>query len=125
MPGARFCFTAPVVRRKFHTSQRGLTGVQGPVDKKSETAQLPLDGFGVKVMYKPDHITTVKTVKISANTSLKASQRIIFADGKLLKIADIAQRQGETHLYQADITLLDEHAVLETSAPSWARVEVE
>lgn len=76
-------------------------------------------------MYKPDHITTVKTVKISANQSLKACERIIFADGTMLKVADIAKRQGEHHLYQADITLLDEHAVLETSAPSWARVEVE
>jgi hypothetical protein len=76
-------------------------------------------------MYKPDHITTVKTVKISATKSLKACERIIFADGKPLKVADIAQRQGEHHLYQADITLLDEHAVLETSAPNWARVEVE
>lgn len=76
-------------------------------------------------MYKPDHITTVKTVKISASQSLKACERIIFADGKPLKVADIVQRQGGDHLYQADITLLDEHAVLETSAPSWARVEVE
>ena len=76
-------------------------------------------------MYKPDHITTVKTVKISAKKSLKACERIIFADGKLLKIADIAQRQGEHHLYQADITLLDEQVVLETSAPCWAHVEVE
>jgi hypothetical protein len=76
-------------------------------------------------MYKPDHITTVKTVKISARKSLKACERIIFADGKPLKIADIAQRQGDDHLYQTDITLLDEHAVLETSAPNWARVEVQ
>ena len=76
-------------------------------------------------MYKPDHITTVKTVKISANQSLKACERIIFADGQPVKVADIAQRQGEHHLYQADITLLDEQVVLETSAPSWARVEVE
>ena len=76
-------------------------------------------------MFKPDDTTTVKTVKISATQSLKACQRIIFADGKPLKIADIAQRQGEHHLYQADITLLDEHAVLETSAPNWASVEVE
>ena len=76
-------------------------------------------------MYKPDHITTVKTVKISATKSLKACERIIFADGKPIKFADIAQRQGEHHLYQADITLLDEQVVLETSAPSWARVEVE
>jgi len=76
-------------------------------------------------MYKPDHITTVKTVKISAKKSLKACERIIFADGKPVKVADIAQRQGDDHLYQADITLLDEHAVLETSAPCWACVEVE
>ena len=76
-------------------------------------------------MYKPDHITTVKTVKISAHQSLKACERIIFANGKPLKIADIARRQGDHHLYQADITLLDEHAVLETSAPCWANVEVE
>jgi len=76
-------------------------------------------------MYKPDHITTVKTVKISAETSLKACERIIFADGKPLKIADIAQRQGDNHLYQADITLLDEHTLLATSAPQWAHVEVE
>lgn len=92
---------------------------------KRETAQQQLDGFGIQVMYKPDHITTVKTVKISAGKSLKACERIIFADGKPVKVADIAQRQGEHHLYQADITLLDEHAVLETSAPCWARVEVE
>ena len=76
-------------------------------------------------MFKPDHITTVKTVKISAGKSLKACERIIFADGKPIKFADIAQRQGEHHLYQADITLLDEQVVLETSAHSWARVEVE
>ena len=76
-------------------------------------------------MNKPNHITTVRTVKISARKSLKACERLIFADGRLLKIADIAQRQGEHHLYQADITLLDEHAVLETSAPCWACVEVE
>ena len=41
-------------------------------------------------MYKPDHITTVKTVKISANQSLKACERIIFADGQPVKVADIA-----------------------------------
>ena len=76
-------------------------------------------------MYKPDHITTVRTVKISARKSLKAFERIIFADGKPIKFADIAQRQGEHHLYQADITLLDEQVVLETSAPCWAHVEVE
>ena len=92
---------------------------------KRETAQLAAGRFRYNVMYKPDHITTVKTVKISAGKSLKACERIIFADGKPVKVADIAQRQGEHHLYQADITLLDEHAVLETSAPCWACVEVE
>ncbi|MBL7943337.1 MAG: hypothetical protein JNM00_11250 [Flavobacteriales bacterium] len=76
-------------------------------------------------MYKPDHITTVKTVKISATQSLTACERIIFANGKPLKIADIAQRQGEHHLYQADITLLNEQTELATSTPQWARVEVE
>ncbi len=76
-------------------------------------------------MNKLNHITTVRTVKLSARKSLKACERLIFADGKPVKVADIAQRQGEHHLYQADITLLDEHAVLETSTPCWACVEVE
>ena len=107
-----------------HASQRGLAGVQGPADKKRNRPGAT-GRFRYNIMYKPDHITTVKTVKMSAGKSLKACERIIFADGKPLKIADIAQRQGEHHLYQADITLLDEQVVLETSAPSWARVEVE
>ena len=98
--------------------------MRGPADKKRNRPGAT-GRFRYTRMYKPDHITTVKTVKISATKSLNACERIIFADGKPLKVADIAQRQGEYHLYQADITLLDEHAVLETSAPCRACVEVE
>ena len=98
--------------------------MRGPV-KKGRSPGSSQTISKVKQMFTTDDTTTVKTVKISASKSLKACERIIFADGKPIKFADIAQRQGEHHLYQADIILLDEQVVLETSAPCWARVEVE
>ena len=76
-------------------------------------------------MYKPDHITTVKTVKISAPFPLKAYQRLVIVDGKALNIADSVGRQQGDYLYSATVTLLREDASVYTSAPCWASVEVE
>ena len=76
-------------------------------------------------MYKPDHITTVKTVKISAPFPLKAYQRLVIVDGKALNVADSVGRQQGDYLYSATVTLLREDASVYTSAPCWASVEVE
>ncbi len=75
-------------------------------------------------MYKPDDITTVKTVKISAPFPLKAYQRLVIVDGKALNIAASAGRQQGDYLYSATVTLLREDAAVYTSAPCWASVEV-
>ena len=76
-------------------------------------------------MYKPDDITTVKTVKISAPFPLKAYQRLVIVDGKALNIAASAGRQQGDYLYSATVTLLREDAAVYTSAPCWASVEVQ
>ncbi len=75
-------------------------------------------------MFKPDNTTTVKTVKISAPSPLKAYQRLVIVEGRALNIADNAGRQQGEYLYSATVTLLRE-APIETSAPCWASVEVE
>jgi hypothetical protein len=75
-------------------------------------------------MYKPDDITTIKTVKISAPFPLKAYQRLVIVDGKALNIAASAGRQQGDYLYSATVTLLREDAAVYTSAPCWASVEV-
>ena len=75
-------------------------------------------------MYKPDDITTVKTVKISAPFPLKAYQRLVIVDGKALNIAASAGRQQGDYLYSATVTLLREDVAVYTSAPCWASVEV-
>ena len=76
-------------------------------------------------MYKPDDITTIKTVKISAPFPLKAYQRLVIVDGKALNIAASAGRQQGDYLYSAIVTLVREDAAVYTSAPCWASVEVE
>ena len=38
-------------------------------------------------MYKPDHITTVKTVKIYAPFPLKANERMVIVNGKAINVA--------------------------------------
>ena len=76
-------------------------------------------------MYKPDHITTVKTVKIYAPFPLPANERMVIVSGKAINVAASAGRQQGDYLYTADVTLLHEDAAVYTTAPSWASVEVE
>jgi hypothetical protein len=75
-------------------------------------------------MFKPDHITTSKTVKISAPFQLDASQRQVLVDGRLLNVATPVGRQQGDYLYSATITLLHEGAALYVTAPAWASVEI-
>ncbi|MBN8658533.1 MAG: hypothetical protein J0M11_22550 [Anaerolineae bacterium] len=75
-------------------------------------------------MFNSDDTTTVKTVKISAPSPLKAYQRLVIVEGRALNIADNAGRQQGEYLYSATVTLLRE-VPIETSAPCWASVEVE
>ncbi len=76
-------------------------------------------------MYNPDHITTVKTVKIYAPFLLQANERMVIVNGRAINVAASAGRQQGDYLYTADITLLREDAAVYTTAPSWASVEVE
>ena len=76
-------------------------------------------------MYKPDHITTVKTVKIFAPFPLKAYQRLIIVNDRAVNVAASAGRQQGDYLYSGIVTLLHEDAAVYTTAPSWASVEVE
>jgi len=47
MPGARFCFTAPLVRRKVHKQDSEDSPECEARQIKRETAQFELDGFEV------------------------------------------------------------------------------
>jgi hypothetical protein len=78
-------------------------------------------------MFTIDNITICKTVKISAPFPLKAHQRLVIVNGKALNVAASAGRQQGDYLYSAVVTLLRENAnaAVNTSAPSWASVEVE
>ncbi len=96
--------------------------MKGPA--KHETVQQQLDGLKVEQMFTSDDTTTVKTVKISAPFPLKTYQRLIIVEGRALNIADCAGRQQGEYLYTATVTLLHD-ALIETSAPCWAGVEVE
>jgi hypothetical protein len=49
-------------------------------------------------MYKPDHITTVKTVKIYAPFPLKANERMVIVNGKAINVAASAGRQQGDYL---------------------------
>ena len=97
--------------------------MRGPV--KHETAQLALDGHKVEQMFTPDDTTTSKTVKIFAPFRLNAAQRKVLVDGQLLNIAAPVGRQQGDYLYCATVTLLREKAVLYTTAPAWASVEIQ
>jgi hypothetical protein len=76
-------------------------------------------------MFTTDDTTTVKTVKISAPLPLKAYQRLILVDERVINIAASTGRQQGDYLYSATVTLLHEDATVYTSAPNWASVEVE
>ena len=54
-------------------------------------------------MYKPDHITTVKTVKIYAPFPLKANERMVIVNGKAINVAASAGRQQGDYLYSATL----------------------
>ena len=46
-------------------------------------------------MYKPDHITTVKTVKIYAPFPLKANERMVIVNGKAINVGAKPRRLAE------------------------------
>ena len=98
--------------------------MRGPVKKGDRLVHTQTTSI-VKQMFTTDHITTSKTVKISAPFRLQAAQRKVMANGQLLNIASPSGRQQGDYLYSATVTLLHEDAAVYTSAPSWACVEVE
>lgn len=75
-------------------------------------------------MFTTDNTTTSKTVKIFAPFPLKMAQRHVLVAGQLLNIASPSGRQQGDYLYSAVVTLLHEDAVVYTTAPRYASVEV-
>jgi len=72
-----------------------------------------------------DDTTTLKTVKISAPFPLKAHERLVILDGVAVNVATSSGRQQVDHLYTAIVTLLHEEAALNTTAPTYATVEIQ
>ena len=76
-------------------------------------------------MLRSNNTTEHMFVKNSAPFRLDTDQRKVFVDSTFVNVAAPAGQQDGDYLYSASVTILCENNAVYTTAPMWARVDVE